>query len=48
MTDNYIGSRYPNFYPKGPAYKYYTEEIAKRCLSYAESILKEVGKFLER
>lgn len=41
-----IGSRYPNFYPRGPAYKYYTEEIAKKCLNYAESILKEVKKFL--
>jgi len=48
LDRHYIGSRYPNFYPKGPAYKYYTEEIAKRCLSYAESILREVGKFLER
>ncbi|MGB9676014.1 MAG: HEPN domain-containing protein [Candidatus Bathyarchaeales archaeon] len=43
-----MGSRYPNFYPKGPAYKYYTEEIAERCLNYAESILKEVKKYLRK
>jgi len=48
LDRHYIGSRYPNFYPKGPAYKYYTEEIAKKCLNYAESILKEVKKFLRR
>ncbi len=48
LDKHYIGSRYPNFYPKGPAYKYYTEETARKCLSYAESILKEVKKFLKR
>jgi len=48
LDRHYIGSRYPNFYPRGPAYKYYTEEIAKRCVNYAESILKEVEKFLRK
>jgi len=48
LDRHYIGSRYPNFYPKGPAYKYYTKEMAKKCLSYAELILKEVKKFLEK
>lgn len=48
LDRHYIGSRYPNFYPEGPAYKYYTEEIARRCLSYAESILKEVEKYVRR
>ena len=48
LDRHYIGSRYPNFYPKGPAYKYCTEEIAKKCLNYAELILKEMGKFLRR
>ncbi|MFQ6126990.1 MAG: HEPN domain-containing protein, partial [Candidatus Heimdallarchaeota archaeon] len=48
LDRHYIGSRYPNFYPRGPAYKYYTEEIAKKCLSYAESILNNVRKFLEK
>jgi len=48
LDRHYIGSRYPNFYPKGPAYKYYTEEVARRCVNYAESILKEVEKFLRK
>lgn len=43
-----MGSRYPNFYPKGPAYRYYSREVAERCVSYAESILREVGKYLRR
>jgi HEPN domain-containing protein len=48
LDRHYIGSRYPNLYPSGPAYKYYTRGIAERCLSYAESILREVEKFLRR
>lgn len=48
LDRHYIGSRYPNFYPEGPAYKYYTEEIAEKCLSYAGLILEEVKKFLEK
>ena len=46
LDRHYIGSRYPNFYPSGAPYKFYTEELAKRCLSYAESILNEVKKCL--
>ena len=46
LDRHYIGSRYPNFYPSGAPYKYYTREIASKCLSYAESILKEVERFL--
>ena len=48
LDRHYIGSRYPNFYPSGAPYKYYTEEVAKRCLSYAESILNEVRRSLRR
>ena len=48
LDRHYIGSRYPNFYPNGPAYKYYTEEITKKCVNYAESILKEVEKLLRK
>jgi HEPN domain-containing protein len=44
LDRHYIGSRYPNFYPKGPAYRYYTRSVAERCASYAESILREVEK----
>ncbi len=48
LDRHYIGSRYPNFYPSGAPYKYYTKEMAKQCLNYAESILKEAKKFLKR
>lgn len=48
LDRHYIGSRYPKIYPEGPAYKYYTEEIARRCLNYAESILKEAEKYARR
>ena len=48
LDRHYIGSRYPNFYPKGPAYKYYNRDIAIRCVSYAESILTEVKKYLKK
>ncbi len=47
LDRHYIGSRYPNFYPRGPAYKYYSHEIASRCINYAESILNEVKKYLK-
>lgn len=48
LDRHYIGSRYPNFYPSGAPYKFYTEEMAKKCLNYAESILNEVKKFLRK
>jgi len=48
LDRHYIGSRYPNFYPEGPAYRYYTREMAERCISCAESILREAERFLVR
>jgi len=47
LDRHYIGSRYPNFYPSGAPYKYYTKEVAERCVSYAESILQEAKKYLK-
>lgn len=47
LDKHYIASRYPNFYPSGAPYKYYTKEVAEKCVSYAESILREVKKYLE-
>lgn len=46
LDKHYIGSRYPNFYPSGAPYRYYTREVAEKCVSYAESILQEVKKYL--
>uniref|UniRef100_A0A7V4JPF4 HEPN domain-containing protein n=1 Tax=Thermodesulfobacterium geofontis TaxID=1295609 RepID=A0A7V4JPF4_9BACT len=37
-----------NFYPSGAPYKFYTKEVAQRCLNYAELILKEVKKYLRK
>jgi len=48
LDRHYIGSRYPNFYPAGAPYKYYTKEIAETCLNYAELILNEVKKYLRK
>ena len=48
LDRHYIASRYPNFYPSGAPYKYYTKELASTCLNYAESILREVKKFFQR
>jgi HEPN domain-containing protein len=47
LDRHYIASRYPNFYPSGAPYRYYTEEMAKTCLSYATSILAEAKKYLK-
>ena len=47
LDRHYIGSRYPNFYPSGAPYKYYTKEMADKCVSYAASILREVKRFLK-
>ncbi|MBO3802839.1 MAG: HEPN domain-containing protein [Candidatus Brockarchaeota archaeon] len=47
LDKHYIGSRYPNFYPSGAPYKYYTREVAEKCLSCAESILKESKRYLK-
>lgn len=47
LDRHYIGSRQPNFYPSGAHCKFYTADVAKRCLSYAESILKEAKRFLQ-
>ncbi|MCM8779350.1 MAG: HEPN domain-containing protein [Candidatus Omnitrophica bacterium] len=47
LDRHYIGSRYPNFYPKGAAVKYYTKELAQECINYAGLILEEVKKLLK-
>lgn len=48
LDRHYIGSRYPDFYPAGAPYKFYTEEMARRCVNYAESILNEVKRYLRK
>jgi HEPN domain-containing protein len=48
LDRHYIGSRYPNFYPEGASYEYYSEELAERCIKYATSILSNVESALTR
>jgi len=48
LDRHYIGSRYPNFYPSGVPYMFYTGEMAERCANYAELILEEVRKYLKK
>jgi len=48
LDRHYIGSSYPNFYPGGAPYTYYTQEMAQKCLNCAESILNEVKKYIKK
>ncbi|ASJ10324.1 DNA-binding protein [Thermococcus sp. P6] len=42
LDRNYITPRYPDAYPEGSPYEYYSEEIARELVSYAETIIKFV------
>jgi len=42
LDRHYIGARYPNVYPAGAPYRYYSDQEAERCVSYAASILEAV------
>jgi len=44
----YIPTRYPNVHPRGAPYELYTEEEAKRLISYAEKILEFCQDILAR
>jgi HEPN domain-containing protein len=48
LESHYIISRYPNFYPKGPAYKYFTEDIAEKMLKLCRVNIKRSGEILGR
>ena len=39
LDKHYIPSRYPNSYPEGAPYEYYTKNEAERSIKYAEQIL---------
>ena len=47
LDRHYIGSRYPNFYPGGAPYQYYTREGAEQCVNYAASILADSRKYFK-
>ncbi|HII61026.1 HEPN domain-containing protein [Pyrococcus horikoshii] len=42
LDRNYIAPRYPDAYPEGSPFEYYSEDIAKELVKYAEKIIKFV------
>lgn len=47
LDKEYIPSRYPDAFPSGSPYEYYSKEDAEKCLNYAELILKEVRRLIK-
>ncbi len=48
LDKHYIPPRYPDAFPSGSPFEYYTREDADKCVSYAESILSEVRNFIRK
>jgi len=48
LDKHYIPPRYPDAFPSGSPFEYYTKEDADKCIKYAESILTEVRNFLAK
>ncbi|MEM2047602.1 MAG: HEPN domain-containing protein [Candidatus Jordarchaeales archaeon] len=49
LDSTYISSRYPNAIAGSLApFEYYGKEDAEKCVSYAESILREAKKLIEK
>ncbi|MDK2796112.1 MAG: hypothetical protein PWQ22_1009 [Archaeoglobaceae archaeon] len=44
LDRHYIAPRYPDAYPEGSPFEYYSEEIAKELLSLSEKIINFVEK----
>jgi HEPN domain-containing protein len=42
LDRHYIGAHCPNLYPAGAPHRYYSDQEAERCVSYAASILEAV------
>jgi HEPN domain-containing protein len=40
LDKHYITSRYPNFYPAGAPFQYYTRLEAQRAIQYTDEIIK--------
>jgi len=47
LDKQYIPPRYPDAFPEGSPYEYYTEKDAKRCIKYATLILEEVKRLMQ-
>jgi len=46
LDRNYIAPRYPDAYPEGAPFEYYSEDVARELISYAEEIMKFVRGFV--
>ncbi len=47
LDQHYIMARYPNLHPEGSLTDYYTEEQARRSISYAREIIEWIGKVVQ-
>jgi len=47
LDKEYIPSQYPDAFPSGSPYEYYSKEDGQKCLNYAELILKEVKRLMK-
>jgi len=48
LDKHYIPARYPNSYPQGAPFDYYTEEEAKRAIGHSEQICSFCEGLLDR
>ena len=46
LDRNYIAPRYPDAYPEGSPFEYYSEDVAKELISYAEKILEFIRRLV--
>ncbi|WP_297460069.1 HEPN domain-containing protein [Thermococcus sp.] len=47
LDRNYIAPRYPDAYPEGSPFEYYSEDIALEMIDYAEEVLSFVKRTAE-
>lgn len=47
LDKQYIPSRYPDAFPEGSPYEYYTKEDSEKCINYATLILEEVKRLMQ-
>jgi len=40
LDRNYIAPRYPDAYPEGSPFEYYSKDVAEKLISYAEGIIE--------
>ena len=48
LDRNYIAPRCPDAYPEGSLFEYYSEEVAREMIDYAEEVLNFIKRTAER